>query len=239
MTSLAGLRVKIFADGADRGGMLDLYRNPLIQGFTTNPTLMRNAGITDYEAFARDILKAIPDRPISLEVFSDEFDEMESQARRIASWGENVYVKIPVTNTRESHPFLWSVRSQKPGVKQNITALMTLGQVRDVAAALGTGPSACISVFAGRIADTGRDPVPLMAAAVQLMAVYPKLELIWASPRELLNIFHADQVGCHIITVTHDVLKKLSLVGKNLDEYSLDTVKMFRNDAIKAGFQLN
>jgi transaldolase len=238
MTSLAGLKVKIFADGADRGGMLDLYRNPLIKGFTTNPTLMRNAGIADYETFARDILKAIPDRPISLEVFSDEFDEMEAQARRIASWGENVYVKIPVTNTagESSMPLVRSLA--KAGVKQNVTAIMTLGQVRDVVSALGMGPSACISVFAGRIADTGRDPVPMMAAAVQMMAVNPKLELIWASPRELLNIFHADQVGCQIITVTHDVLKKLALVGKDLDEYSLDTVKMFRNDAVKAGFQL-
>jgi transaldolase len=238
MTGLSNLKVKVFADGADRSGMLELYRNPLIKGFTTNPTLMRNAGITDYEAFARDILKAIPDRPISLEVFSDDFDEMEAQARRIAAWGENVYVKIPVTNTQgeSSLPLIRALA--KAGVKQNVTAMMTLGQVRDVAAALGSGPAACVSVFAGRIADTGRDPVPMMAAAVQLLAMYPHLELIWASPRELLNIFHADSVGCHIITVTHDLLKKLALVGKDLDEYSLDTVKMFRNDAVKAGFQL-
>ncbi len=238
MRSLADLKVKIFADGADRAGMLDLYRNPIIKGFTTNPTLMRNAGITDYEAFAREILRAIPDRPISLEVFSDDFAEMESQARRIASWGDNVYVKIPVTNTQGESSIPLIRRLAKEGVKQNVTALMTVAQVRDVATALGSGPAACISVFAGRIADTGRDPVPLMAAAVQLMAMYPQLELIWASPRELLNIFHADSVGCHIITVTHDTLKKLSLVGKDLDEYSLDTVKMFRNDAVKAGFQL-
>ena len=238
MTAPVDLKVKIFADGADQAGMLDLYRNPIIKGFTTNPTLMRNAGITDYEAFARDILRAIPDRPISLEVFSDDFAEMESQARRIASWGHNVYVKIPVTNTQGESSVPLVRRLAREGVKQNVTALMTLAQVRDVAAALGSGPSACISVFAGRIADTGRDPVPLMAAAVQLMAIYPQLELIWASPRELLNIFHADSVGCHIITVTHDTLKKLSLVGKDLEEYSLDTVKMFRNDAVKAGFQL-
>jgi transaldolase len=238
MPSLADLNVKIFADGADRAGMLDLYRNPLIKGFTTNPTLMRNAGITDYEAFAHEILAAIPDRPISLEVFSDEFAEMKLQARRIASWGQNVYVKIPVTNTQgeSSIPLIRALA--KAGVKQNVTALMTLAQVRDVAAALASGPPACVSVFAGRVADTGRDPVPMMAAAVQLLALYPHLELIWASPRELLNIFHADSVGCHIITVTHDVLKKLSLVGKDLDEYSLDTVKMFRNDAVKAGFRL-
>ncbi len=233
------LKVKIFADGAERAGMLELARNPLIKGFTTNPTLMRAAGISDYEAFARDILQAIPDRPISLEVFSDDFAEMEVQARRIASWGKNVYVKVPVTNTQgeSAVPLVRSLA--KAGVKQNVTALMTLAQVRDVAAALGSGPPACVSVFAGRIADTGRDPVPLMAAAVAMLAMYPQIELIWASPRELLNIFHADQVGCHIITVTHDLLKKLSLVGKDLTEYSLDTVKMFRNDAIKAGFKLN
>jgi transaldolase len=238
MAHLTDLKVKIFADGADRGGMLELYRHPLIKGFTTNPTLMRNAGITDYEAFARDILQAIPNRPISLEVFSDDFAEMETQARRIASWGENVYVKIPVTNTQGESSIPLVRALARAGVKQNVTALMTLAQVRDVAAALGSGPSACVSVFAGRIADTGRDPVPIMAAAVQMLAMYPHIELIWASPRELLNIFHADQVGCHIITVTHDVLKKLALVGKDLDEYSLDTVKMFRNDAIKAGFKL-
>ena len=238
MASLADIKVKIFADGADRASMLELYRNPVVKGFTTNPTLMRIAGITDYEAFARDILRAIPDRPISLEVFSDDFAEMEQQARRIASWGENVYVKIPVTNTQGESALPLVRTLAKAGVKQNVTALMTLAQVRDVAAALGSGPPACISVFAGRIADTGRDPIPMMAAAVELLRMYPRLELIWASPRELLNIMHADQVGCHIITVTPDVLKKLSLVGKDLDEYSLDTVKMFRNDAVKAGFKL-
>ena len=238
MTTLADLKVKIFADGADRGGMLELYGNPLIKGFTTNPTLMRSAGIADYEAFARDIVRAIPDRPISLEVFSDDFAEMEAQARRIKSWGENIYVKIPVTNTRgeSSVPLIRSLAEAK--VKQNVTALMTLAQVRDVAEALRHGPPACVSVFAGRVADTGRDPVPLMAAAVEMLAPYPQLELIWASPRELLNIFHADAIGCHVITVTHDLLKKLALVGKDLDEYSLDTVKMFRNDAVKAGFKL-
>jgi transaldolase len=236
--SLANLKVKIFADGASRTGMLELYRNPLIKGFTTNPTLMHAAGITDYEAFARDILKAIHDRPVSLEVFSDDFAQMEVQARRIASWGDNVYVKVPVTNTEgeSSIPLIRTLA--KAGVKQNVTALMTLAQVRDVSAALASGPAACISVFAGRIADTGRDPVPLMAAAVQMLAMYPSIELIWASPREILNVFHAGQVGCHIITITHDLLKKLSLIDKDLDEYSLDTVKMFRSDAVKAGFQL-
>jgi transaldolase len=238
MTTLSELKTKIFADGADRAGMLDLYRNPLIKGFTTNPTLMRKAGIADYEAFARDIIAAIPDRPISLEVFSDDFAEMEAQARRIASWGENVYVKIPVTNT-EGEPATSLIRTlAKAGVKLNVTALMTLAQVRDVSTALANGPRACVSVFAGRIADTGRDPIPMMAAAVQLLAPYPQIELIWASPREVLNIFHADEIGCHIITVTHDILAKLSLFGKDLDEYSLDTVKMFRNDAVAAGFRL-
>ena len=238
MSSLAKLRVKIFADGADREGMLDLYRNPIIKGFTTNPTLMRSAGITDYEAFARDIVAAIPDRPISLEVFSDDFREMEAQGRRIASWGSNVYVKVPITNTHgeSTVPLVRSL--SRSGVKLNVTALMTLSQVRDVTAALASGAPSCVSVFAGRIADTGRDPVPIMAAAVQMLAPYPQIELIWASPRELLNIFHADQVGCHIITVTHDTLKKLTLVGKDLDEYSLDTVKMFHSDAVKAGFTL-
>ena len=238
MTKPLDLKIKIFADGADRNGMLDLYRNPVVKGFTTNPTLMHAAGISDYEAFAKDIVAAIPDRPISLEVFSDDFAEMEAQARRIAAWGKNVYVKIPVTNTEGESSLTLIHTLAKSGVKQNVTALMTLRQVRDVAAALESGPSACISVFAGRIADTGRDPVPMMAAAVELMSSYPQLELIWASPRELLNIFHAEQIGCHIITVTHDLLKKLTLVGKNLDEYSLDTVKMFRNDAVRAGFRL-
>jgi transaldolase len=238
MTKPADLKVKIFADGADRAGMLDLYRNPLVKGFTTNPTLMHAAGVTDYEAFAREIVEAIPDRPISLEVFSDDFAEMEVQARRIASWGEHIYVKIPVTNTQgeSSIPLIRTLA--RAGVKQNVTALMTLKQVRDVAAALGSGPAACVSVFAGRIADTGRDPVPIMAAAVELLGMYPHVELIWASPRELLNIFHAEQVGCHIITVTHDLFKKLALLGKDLDEYSLDTVKMFRNDAVRASFRL-
>jgi transaldolase len=238
MHDLTNLGIKIFADGADKSGMLELYRHPLVKGFTTNPTLMRSAGITDYRAFAREVLAAIPDRPISFEVFSDDFAEMEVQARRIAEWGENVYVKIPITNTHDesSIPLIRSLA--RAGVKLNVTALMTLAQVRDSSVALASGPSAYISVFAGRVADTGHDPVPLMAAAVQLLAPYPHIELIWASPREILNIFHADQVGCHVITVTHDLLRKLKLVGKDLKEYSLDTVKMFYNDAVSAGFQL-
>ena len=232
------MNVKIFADGADRGGMIEMYSNPLIAGFTTNPTLMKKAGITDYRAFARDILKEIPDRPISFEVFSDEFSEMERQALEIASWGENVYVKIPVTNTRSENSYDLIHRLSHAGVKVNVTAIMLLEQVREIGAAVSGGEPSCVSVFAGRIADTGRDPVPLMAAAVELLSPYPSAELIWASPRELLNIFQADAIGCHIITVTNDVLKKLSLVGKNLEQYSLETVKMFYDDAQAAGFKL-
>jgi transaldolase len=238
MKSIDQLNVKIFADGADLNSILELYRNPYISGFTTNPTLMRNSGISDYERFARHVLEHIKDRPISFEVFSDEFDDMKRQAHKIATWGENVYVKIPVTNTRaESSAELVKCLAAE-GVKLNVTALMTLDQVRQVSEALGSYTSSYISVFAGRIADTGYDPVPLMKEAVQIMARYSTQELIWASPRELLNIFHADEIGCHIITVTHDILKKLPVIGKDLEEYSLDTVKMFRSDAIKAGFQL-
>ena len=232
------LKVKIFADGAEPAGMLEMYRNPLIKGFTTNPTLMRKAGITDYRHFARNILESIPDRPISFEVFADEFSEMERQALEIRTWGSNVYVKIPITNTQREPSSGLLRRLAKADVKVNVTALMTLEQVKVAAACLASGPPACISVFAGRIADTGRDPVPLMAAAVELLRPYPHLELIWASPRELLNVFQADSIGCHIITVTNDVLKKLSLVGKDLTEYSLDTVKMFFDDGAKAGFKL-
>ncbi|MEK7407466.1 MAG: transaldolase [Acidobacteriota bacterium] len=238
MKSVADLRIKIFADGADKATMLAFYRNPLIKGFTTNPTLMRKAGVTGYESFARDILASIPDRPISFEVFADEFPEMERQARKIAGWADNVYVKIPVTNTRREPSVDLIGGLARDGVKLNVTAILTLEQVRDVAAALGGGTPAFVSVFAGRIADTGRDPVPIMAAAMELLRPYPGLELIWASPRELLNIFQADAIGCDIITVTGDVLKKLDLVGKDLAEYSLDTVKMFYNDARASGFAL-
>jgi len=238
MKKLTDLKVKIFADGADKAGMLELYRNPLIKGFTTNPTLMRKAGVNDYRAFAREILTAIPDRPISFEVLSDEFDKMERQALEISSWGENVYVKIPITNTRGQPSFELVQRLARAGVKLNVTAILALDQVRDVCLYLAEAPSGYISVFAGRIADTGRDPVPLMAAAVELLRPYPNLELIWASPRELLNIFQADSIGCHIITVTHDILRKLDLVGRDLHEYSLDTVKMFYEDGQKAGFKL-
>jgi transaldolase len=238
MTTVDRLKVKIFADGADKAGMLEMYAKPYIKGLTTNPTLMRKAGITDYRAFAKDILKVIPDKPISFEVFSDEFADMERQAMEIAGWGGNVYVKIPVTNTRREPSYELVRKLAKRKVKINITAIMTLAQVRDVVAALDPATPSYVSVFAGRIADTGRDPVPHMAEAVKLLKVNPKAELIWASPRELLNIFQADAIGCHVITVTNDILKKLSLVGFDLDDYSLDTVKMFYNDAVAAGFKL-
>jgi transaldolase len=238
MKTLEQLKVKIFADGADLDGMLELYRNPHITGFTTNPTLMRKSGISDYEKFSRQVLEHISDRPISFEVFSDEFNEMERQAHKIAAWGKNVYVKIPVTNTRRESSVDLVRRLAAEGLQLNVTALMTLEQVRAVSAVLESHAPSYISVFAGRIADTGYDPVPLMKEAVEVMSPYKTQELIWASPRELLNIFHADEIGCHVITVTHDILKKLPIIGKDLDEYSLDTVKMFHGDAIKAGYRL-
>ena len=238
MTVSAALKVKLFADGAEKSAMLELYRNPMIQGFTTNPTLMRKAGITDYEAFARDILQAIPDRPISLEVFADDLAAMEQQANKIATWGPNVYVKIPVTNTKGEKTLPVVERLSHAGVKLNVTALLTLDQVREVANALAGGAPSNVSVFAGRIADTGRDPVPMMAAAVEMVSIHPGMELIWASPRELLNIVQASNIGCHIITATGDILKKLSLLGKDLHQYSLETVQMFYDDATKSGFKI-
>lgn len=238
MKPIEDLRVKIFADGADKAGMLEMYAKPYVKGLTTNPTLMRKAGIKDYRAFAREILVAIPDRPISFEVFSDEFCDMERQAMDIASWGDNVYVKIPVTNTRGDPAYDLVKELSARKVKLNVTALMTLDQVRNVARVLDPVVSSYVSVFAGRIADTGRDPLPLMTEALVILDTMPSAELIWASPRELLNIFQADAIGCHIITVTNDILKKLSLVGYDLAEYSLDTVKMFHTDAVASNFQL-
>ena len=238
MKPISDLSVKIFADGADREGMLEMYRKPYIKGFTTNPTLMRKAGIADYEMFAKEILIAIPDRPISFEVFSDEFEEMERQAREISSWGRNVYVKIPITNTRRDPAYDLIKRLCQDGIKLNITALMTLEQVSAVVDCVANGAPCNISVFAGRIADTGRDPLPILINALQIMRASPDAELIWASPRELLNIFQADDIGCHIITVTNDVLRKIDIVGKDLSEYSLDTVKMFYTDAKRAGYLL-
>jgi len=238
MTTIADLKVKLFADGADKAGMLEMYAKPFVKGLTTNPTLMRKAGISDYKAFARDILSAIPDKPISFEVFSDDFADMHRQALEIASWGDNVYVKLPITNTKREPAYELIRGLSKAGVKVNVTALMTLDQVRDTVAALNPRVPSYVSVFAGRIADTGRDPVPVMAASVELLKLNPLAELIWASPRELLNIFQANAVGCQIITATNDILKKLSLLDYDLGDYSLDTVKMFHKDATEAGFKL-
>lgn len=238
MKSVSDLKVQLFADGADKAQMLKSYADPLIKGFTTNPTLMRAAGIKDYEAFAHEILDVIHDRPISFEVFADTFDEMERQAHKIAGWAGNVYVKIPVTNTRRESSMDLVNRLSHAGVKVNVTAVMTLDQVRESVAALKGGAPSVVSVFAGRIADTGRDPLPIMAESVKILAPHPTIELIWASPRELLNIFQADDVGCHIITVTDSVLSKLKTVGKDLGDFSLETVQMFYNDAAKSGFTL-
>lgn len=232
-------RVKIFSDGADFDGIMKMYANPLIKGFTTNPTLMRKAGLTDYEAFGRKLLAAIPDRPVSLEVFADDFDEMERQAMAIASWGKNVNVKIPVTNTRREFAGPLIKKLSAAGVAVNVTAIFTLDQVRRVTDCLHPGTPGIVSVFAGRVADTGIDPVPLMAEAVRILKAKPKAELIWASPRELLNVFQADAIGCHIITVTNDIIAKLALVGKNQDDYSLETVQMFYRDASAAGYTIN
>lgn len=237
--SISDLSVKIFADGADLDTIISLSKNPLIKGFTTNPTLMRKAGVENYAQFAAEVVRAIPDKPISFEVFADEFDKMESQALQIASWGSQVNVKIPVTNTKGESSGALVRRLAREGVRVNVTAMMTLEQVREMADCLKGGAASFVSVFAGRMADTGRDPVPMMAKAVEVLADYPNVELIWASPRELLNIFQANTIGCHIITVTQDLLAKLKLVGKSLDEYSLETVRMFYNDALNAGYSLD
>jgi transaldolase len=236
--SINQLKVHIFADGADKAGMLEMYAKPFIKGFTTNPTLMRKAGVSDYEAFARDIVSAIPDRPISFEVFADEFDEMERQARRITRWGKHVSVKIPITNTRRESAIPLVRKLSRDGVALNVTAMFTLEQVGDVVAAVHGGAPCFVSVFAGRIADTGVDPVPVMARAVEKLKASPNTRLIWASPRELLNVFQADEIGCHVITVTNDILRKLALVDKDLGDYSLETVQMFYDDGRAAGFTL-
>ena len=238
MTVMDELKVKLYADGADRDGMLEMYDKPYIQGFTTNPTLMKKAGISDYEAFAHDILQSIPDRPISFEVFADEFEEMERQALKIKTWGENVYVKIPVSNTRKEMSYNLIQRLSEAGVRLNITAMLTLDQVEQVADAVRNGPESIVSVFAGRIADTGLDPVPVMKEALEILQSAPRAELLWASPREVLNIYQADAIGCHIITATNDIIRKLSLAGKDLAQYSLETVQMFYGDAEKAGYSL-
>src|SRR5215813_11512118 len=238
MKSVSQLKVKIFGDGADLAGILELHRLPYIKGFTTNPTLMRKAGVADYEEFAAEVLKHIKHLPISFEVFADDEETMEAQAKHISGWAKNVYVKIPVTNTKREPMYRLIRRLSHDGIQVNVTAMMTIGQVREVGKALQGGASANVSVFAGRVADTGRDPVPMMKEAMEILREYPQTELIWASPRELLNIFQADEIGCHIITVTNDILAKLKLVGKDLADYSLDTVQMFFDDGRKAGFTL-
>ena len=239
MISLNTLKIQIYADGADKAGILDLYARPYIKGFTTNPSLLKRSGVKDYEAFAREILQTVVAKPISLEVFSDDFPEMKRQALKIAAWGKNVYVKIPITNSRgdSSLPLIRELAVQK--VQLNITALFTLGQVRDVAGALNPAVPSVVSVFAGRIADSGRDPMPLMRASRALLEGQPKAELLWASVREVLNIFQAEECGCHIVTVPHDILAKAAkMLGMGLDALSLDTVKTFAKDAAEAGYRL-
>jgi transaldolase len=238
MKAVSELQVKIFGDGADLAGILELSRLPYIKGFTTNPTLMRKAGVPDYEEFAAEVLRSIKELPVSFEVFADDEETMEAQAKHIASWAKNVYVKIPVTNTKREPMYELIRRLSHEGIQINVTAMMTLEQVREVGKALEGGAASNVSVFAGRVADTGRDPVPMMREALEILAGNPGTELIWASPRELLNIFQADEIGCHIITVTNDILAKLKLVGKDLGDFSLDTVQMFHNDAAKAGYAL-
>jgi transaldolase len=231
--------VKVFADGADLDGLLRLAADTRIKGFTTNPTLMRKAGVADYAAFARAVLERITDRPISFEVFTDEVDEMRDQALEIASWGSNVYVKIPITNTRGESTAALVRELSGDGVQINVTALMTVAQVETMTRALSGGAPSNISVFAGRVADTGVDPLPLMTEALEIMRATPTAELIWASPREVLNIVQAAEIGCHIITVTYDLLAKLGSLGKDLDLFSLETVQMFHRDAQAAGYVID
>ncbi|MGA7160775.1 MAG: transaldolase [Bacteroidota bacterium] len=232
------LRVKLFADGAEKKSMMEMYRNPLIAGFTTNPTLMNKAGVADYEGFAKEVLSTIKKKPISFEVFSDEFAEMEKQAKKIASWGDNVYVKIPITNTRKESSRSLIEKLSREGVKVNVTAMLTARQVQEVLPALAHGPASYVSVFAGRVADAGIDPLPIMKEVVAMLKDHPKIELIWASPREVFNVVQAEEIGCHIITATNDILKKLPTLGKDLTVFSLETVKMFYDDAKAAGYNI-
>ena len=238
MTTSDALKIKVFADGADLDSIRSMAKDPMIRGFTTNPTLMRKAGVTDYEAFARSVLEAVPTHPVSFEVFSDEWDDMERQARLIAAWGPGVYVKIPITNTKGESAAPLIRRLSEDGVQLNVTALMTVDQVETVADAMANGGAGIVSVFAGRIADAGVDPVPTMSQSLKVLAPTPHLELLWASPREVFNIVQADEVGCHIITATYDLLAKLKTLGKDLQVFSLDTVKMFYDDAKAAGYAL-
>ena len=238
MKKIEDLKVKIFSDGADKKDMLEMNSKTFIKGLTTNPTLMKKAGIKDYELFAKDILSTIKEKPISFEVFSDDFSDMERQAMEITSWADNVYVKIPITNTKKETSKELIKRLAGRKVKLNITAIMTLDQVKTVLSVLDNKVPSIISVFAGRIADTGEDPIPLMKECLKEIKINPKSELLWASPRELLNVIQADQIGCHIITVTKDIINKLKLINYDLNEYSLDTVKKFYNDAAEANFKI-
>lgn len=238
-TNLENLKVKIFADGADLEFMIEMYHKPYIKGLTTNPTLMNKAGIKNYRAFAIDVLSVIKDKPVSFEVFSDDFDEMIIQAKEIACWGSNVNVKIPITNSKGQETTSVIENLSNSGVILNVTAVMTIAQVTKVLNSINTETSAFISIFAGRIADTGVDPIFTMSESLRIMKSTPNLELIWASPRELLNIIQADEIGCHVITVSSDILGKLDLIGKDLSQYSLDTVKMFKNDAEKSGYSIS
>ena len=231
-------KIKLFADGADKASIIEMNNNPNIYGFTTNPTLMRKAGVNDYSSFALDILKFVRKKPISFEVFADDFSEMEKQALKIADWGGNVYVKIPVMNTKMEPSYDLIRKLSSKGVKLNITAMMTLEQVKKVAKAVEQSPSCFVSVFAGRIADTGVDPIPVMQKALELLKNSPNAELLWASPREVLNVYQAEAIGCHIITATNDILKKLNLEGKDLTDFSQETVQMFFNDALAAGYKI-
>ncbi len=238
LKKIEDLKVKIFADGANKNEMLDMHKKPFIKGLTTNPTLMKKAGIKNYKAFCKDILSSINDKPISFEVFSDDLLEMERQALEIASWANNVYVKIPVTNTSGNYTYELIKKLTDQKVKINVTAVMTINQVSNIVDKLNKSTPSYISVFAGRIADTGIDPLPLLSSVIKIIKSNPLIELIWASPRELLNIFQADSIDCHIITVSNEIIRKLHLVGYDLDKYSLETVKMFYEDAIKAEFKL-
>ncbi len=238
MKVISDLQVKIFGDGADIASILELSSKPFIKGFTTNPTLMRKAGVPDYASFAALVLQQIPDRPVSFEVLADDEETMERQARYMATWGSNVYIKIPVMNTQRVPMYDLVERLSQDGIQLNVTAVFTLEQTRKIAQRLEGGAASNVSIFAGRIADTGRDPLPIMSRAVDILKKNERCELIWASPRELLNIFQADEIGCHIITVTSDILKKLDLVGKDLDDFSLETVKMFYDDGLKSGYTL-
>jgi len=239
MVDLSSLNVKLFADGANLDDIKRLAQNPLIKGFTTNPTLMRQAGIEDYEAFAQEVLAEIKDRPVSFEVFADELDQMEKQAHKIASWGENVNVKIPITNTKgvSTAPIIKNLAKDR--VVVNVTAIMTVDQVKETRDALDVNTAAIVSVFAGRIADTGLDPIPVMKQCREVLSSHPKAELLWASPRETLNVFHADESGCHIITATPGILAKLENTGKDLNQFSLETVEMFYRDAVAANYSIS